>query len=247
MSVVDVKRLTVRYENYDVFKDVSFQLEAGDYVALAGPNGSGKSTLVKSILNLVDRKAGEIRLFDKPINGFKEWFKIGYVPQKVTLNPLFPSSVKEVVAMGLIPKLGFPLRLKRWAYEEVDRALELLGIGALRDKNINELSGGQFQRVIIARALVAKPELLILDEPTAALDPETRERFFELLSEINRVHNVTIILITHDTGTVGRYAKKLMYFDGGIIFFGTFDEFCKSERMTDYFGEGSQHIICHRH
>lgn len=247
MSVVEVTNLTVKYEHLDVFKGLSFTLNVGDYIALSGPNGSGKSTLVKSILGLIIPKSGDIKLFDKPFNEFKDWFKIGYVPQKISLSPFFPATVKEVVAMGLISKLGFPVKLKKTHFEVVERALELMGMAEFRNKNISELSGGQFQRVIISKALVTNPEILILDEPTTALDPETRERFFELLTQMNKERNVTIILITHDTGTVGRYAKQLMYFDRGIIFFGTFDEFCKSEKMSGYFGYGSQHVICHRH
>lgn len=247
MSVIEVFNLTVQYEHLYVFKNLSFTLNGGDYIALSGPNGSGKSTLVKTILGLIEPESGVIKLFNKSLSEFKEWFKIGYVPQKISLSPFFPATVKEVVAMGLISKLTFPVKLKKNDYEEVDRVLELLGILELKNRNINELSGGQFQRVIISRALVTNPEILILDEPTTALDPETREKFFEILSQMNEQKKVTTILITHDIGSVGRYAKKLMYFDRGIIFFGTFDEFCNSEEMSKYFGYGSQHVICHRH
>jgi zinc transport system ATP-binding protein len=112
---------------------------------------------------------------------------------------------------------------------------------------IGDLSGGQQQRVFIARALVNKPELLFLDEPTTALDPETRENFFEVLSDLNRNHKVTVVLVTHDIGTIGKYASKLLYIDRGVIFYGSFDEFCLSGDMTRFFGASSQHLICHRH
>ncbi|MCX7769715.1 MAG: metal ABC transporter ATP-binding protein [Proteobacteria bacterium] len=245
MPVIEVKNLAVKYEDVNIFLDVSFAIEAGDYVALSGPNGSGKSTLLKAMLNLVKKDEGEVKLFNVPIESFLDWNRIGYVPQKINLSPFFPATVKEIVALGLVSK-SF-VRFKKEDYEKVDEALEMLGILELRDKNITELSGGQLQRVLISRALVGDPEILILDEPTTALDPETRERFFEVLRHLNSDKGVTIILVTHDTGNAGRYAKKLMYFDRKIIFFGTFDDFCKSEKMSDYFGYGSQHIICHRH
>ena len=117
----------------------------------------------------------------------------------------------------------------------------------ISDALIGELSGGQQQRVLVARAVVNKPELLILDEPTTALDPEARENFFKVLYELNRRENVTVILVTHDIASIGKYASKLMYLDKKIIFYGSFEDFCLSENMTHYFGEFTQHLICHRH
>ncbi len=247
MSVIKVSDLSVKFEGFEIFRDINFTVEGGDYIALSGPNGSGKSTLVRAMLGLIEREDGNIWIFDKTIKDFDEWYKIGYVPQKLNINPFFPASVEEVVSMGLLSKSRLFLSLKGYDKKKVLDALEMMGILDIKNKNINKLSGGQFQRVVIARALVSEPEILILDEPTTALDPETREKFFEILSNINKDRHVTIILITHDTGTVGKYANKLMYFDRKIIFYGTFDDFCKSESMTHYFGYGSQHIICHRH
>ncbi len=247
MSVVDVKNLAVKYEDREVFKDINFTLQKGDYVALTGPNGSGKSTLLKTILNLVKRERGEIRLFDTPIESFTKWDRIGYVPQRLSLAPFFPATVQEIVALGLVSKLNKFGKLNAIYYKKVDSLLASLGLSEIKNKNISIVSGGQLQRVIIARALISDPELLILDEPTTALDPEMRENFFEILKNLNVNKRVTIILVTHDTGNVGSYAKKLMYFDRKIIFFGTFDEFCKSEKMEHYFGYNAQHIICHRH
>jgi len=125
--------------------------------------------------------------------------------------------------------------------------LEELGILDLAGKLIGELSGGQQQRMLLARALVNDPELLILDEPTAALDPEMRDRFYGLVSDINRNRGVTVLLVTHDTGTIGMYASKLLYLDKKVLFFGNFDEFCHSPEMSALFGEHSQHLMCHRH
>lgn len=251
MPIISVKNLTVKYNASDVFSDVSFIVEPGDYIALVGPNGSGKSTLIKTILGLISPAEGDVFLFDnhisRHISRFDKWHKIGYIPQRLTFNPHFPATVKEVIAMGLIPKMSFPKTIAKSYESAIDRVLSMMDIADLKKRKIGELSGGQQQRVIIARAIINEPELLILDEPTTAVDPETRERFFSILSEINKNKNVTIVLVTHDTGSAGRYASKFLYFDRRIIFYGTFKDFCESKHMSEYFGHGSQHLICHRH
>jgi len=122
-----------------------------------------------------------------------------------------------------------------------------MGISDLKDKLIGELSGGQQQRVFLARSLVSNPELLILDEPSTALDPSSRESFLELLKKLNREIGITVLLITHDTSQIGKYADKLLYLDKKVIFFGGFADFCRSEEMGEYFGRFSQHLICHQH
>lgn len=247
MPVVSVKNLTVRYNASDVFSGVSFAVETGDYVALVGPNGSGKSTLIKTILGLISLAEGDVFLFDNHISVFDKWHKISYIPQRLTFNPHFPATVKEVIAMGLISKMSFPKKIAKSHESAIDKVLSLMDIADLKKRNIGELSGGQQQRAIIARALINEPEILILDEPTTAVDPETREKFFHILSDVNKKTNATIILVTHDTGSAGRYASKFLYFDRKIIFYGTFKDFCESRNMSEYFGQWSQHLICHRH
>jgi len=245
--VISVEGLSVRYNSLEVLRDISLSVNTGDYVALVGPNGSGKTTLIKTILGLVEPSKGSVSLFKSIPSIFQDWHKIGYIPQRLTSsNPYFPAFVKEIVAMGLLPNKKFPRMIKKADSPIVDNALSMLGILHLKNKHIGELSVGQQQRVLIARALINKPELLILDEPTVAIDPEMMERFFNILHELNRDKNTTIILVTHDIGSVGRYASRLLYLDKRVVFFGTFKDFCESEAMTGYFGHTSQHIICHR-
>jgi zinc transport system ATP-binding protein len=248
MQIVSIENLSVKYNSTEVFGGVTLSVEAGDYVALAGPNGSGKSTLVRTMIGLIAPAAGSVKIFGLSHPAFSDWQKVGYIPQRlISFSPYFPATVKEVVALGLLSRKKFPKRLSSNDNETIDSALALMDIGALRDKKIGELSGGQQQRVIIARALINEPELLILDEPTTAVDPETREKFFGVLDVLNRNKNTTIILITHDTGSAGKYASKLLYFDRAVVFYGTFKDFCESPNMAKYFGAGSQHLICHRH
>ena len=121
-----------------------------------------------------------------------------------------------------------------------------MGIAHLSTNLIGELSYGEQQRVMLARALIRKPDLLIFDEPTTALDPETRDIFYSLTDEMNR-KGTTVVLVTHDTGIIGKYARNLLYLDKKVIFCGTFEDFCASPDMTGFFGLDSQHLICHQH
>jgi len=248
VEVVAVRGLSLAYQGVDALCDVSFAVEQRSYVGIVGPNGSGKSTLIRCILGLARPDRGEIRLFGTPLAGFDQWQRLGYLPQGLQhFNPHFPATVAEVVGMGLMAGRPFPRRARPQDTGAVDRALELMGIGGIRGRLIGELSGGLRQRVLLARALVNEPELLVLDEPTTALDPETRESFYRTIRDLNRERGTTVILVTHDSGTIGRYASSLLYLDKRLVFYGGFDDFCGSSEMADFFGPHSQHLICHRH
>ncbi|QSV47210.1 metal ABC transporter ATP-binding protein [Geobacter benzoatilyticus] len=248
VEVVTVHGLSLAYQGADALCDVSFAVEKGSYVGIVGPNGSGKSTLVRCILGLARPDRGGVSLFGAPLESFDQWQRVGYLPQGLQhFNPHFPATVAEVVGLGLLAARRFPRRLSREDAGAVDRALELMGIGDIRNRLIGELSGGLRQRVLLARALVNEPELLVLDEPTTALDPETRESFYRAISDLNRERETTVILVTHDSGTIGSYASKLLYLDKRLVFYGGFDDFCGSSEMAEFFGPSSQHLICHRH
>jgi zinc transport system ATP-binding protein len=248
VDVLATEGLTFQYNSTEILADISFRLQAGDYLGLVGPNGSGKTTLIKLILGLLQPSKGEIVLFGSNLTDFKDWRKVGYLPQKInSFNPHFPATVREIVSLGLLSTKRFPRRIKKNDDMAINNALELVDIIDIKTELIGELSGGQQQRVLIAKALVSEPELLILDEPTTALDPEAREKFFGTLKDLNENRKVTIIIITHDIGTIGKYASRLLYLDKRLIFYGGFDDFCTSSEMANYFGEYSQHVICHRH
>lgn len=248
VEVVTVNGLSLAYQGADALCDVSFAVEKGSYVGIVGPNGSGKSTLVRCILGLARPDRGGVSLFGTPLESFDQWQRVGYLPQGLQhFNPHFPATVAEVVGLGLLAARRFPRRISREDAGTVDRALELMGVGDIRNRLIGELSGGLRQRVLLARALVNEPELLVLDEPTTALDPETRESFYRAISDLNRERGTTVILVTHDSGTIGSYASKLLYLDKRLVFYGGFDDFCGSSEMAEFFGPSSQHLICHRH
>lgn len=248
VEVLSAQGLSFQYNSTEILTDISFRLYTGDYLGIVGPNGSGKSTLIKLILGLLQPNKGLISLFERNVADFEDWRKVGYLPQKINaFNPHFPATVKEIVSLGLLSTKSYPRRITKSDDKVISSALELLGIHDIRNELIGELSGGQQQRALIARALVSEPELIILDEPTTALDPEVRERFFAILKDLNEKKLVTLIIITHDIGTIGKYASRLLYLDKKIIFYGGFDDFCASSEMANYFGEYSQHVICHRH
>ena len=247
-SILTVRNLSYGYGPVEVLADLTFDVEKGDYIGLAGPNGAGKTTLVKTVLGLSDKFKGTIELFGQDLKSFDGWGRIGYLSQRVTaFNPLFPASVKEVVGLGLLAKKAFPKRFTRADDAIITQSLDLMGIADFEDRRVSDLSGGQQQRVFLARALVSDPELLILDEPGTALDPQSREGFFELIKQLNREKGLTIMLITHDTSQIGQYANKLLYLDKKVVFYGSFADFCKSDEMHLYFGHFSQHLICHQH
>jgi zinc transport system ATP-binding protein len=238
MPIIRVDDLTFRYNGLDVISNITFSVEKGTYLGIVGPNGSGKSTLIKCILGILQPEQGRVELFGKPLDRFRHWAKIGYLPQRLNaLNTHFPGTVEEIVQMGLPKKDAVTLR----------RTLETMAIGHLASRLIGELSYGEQQRAMLARALMRRPQLLIFDEPTTALDPETREIFYALTKTLNHREGTTIILITHDIGIIGQYAQNLLYLDKKVIFSGTFKDFCSSGDMTGLFGPKSQHIICHQH
>ncbi|HEY6873836.1 MAG TPA: metal ABC transporter ATP-binding protein [Geobacteraceae bacterium] len=248
VDVLAIAGLSFRYNANTVLDDISFRVQAGDYLGVVGHNGSGKSTLIRAILGLEEPDRGSVVLFGSPLSRFGEWHRVGYLPQRLKFfNPNFPATVEEVVRLGLLAGKSIPRLGRKGDDEAVARTLELMGIGDIRKRPIGDLSGGQQQRVLLARAVVGGPELLILDEPTTALDPETRENFYLLLERLNREHATTVILVTHDTWSIGKYANRFLYLDKRVIFDGTFDDFCHSPEMTSFFGEQAQHQICHRH
>lgn len=244
-GIVKVEKLEFAYERVKVLEKVSFEIKEGDYVGLIGPNGGGKTTLLKLLLGL-EKGKGDIELFGTPLNQFKDWDKVGYLAQKSPIaQSLFPITVEEVVFMGLSSMEH--RKITREDLKKVHRTMKKTRTLAYKGKLFHDLSIGQQQRVLLARALVSDPKLLILDEPSTALDASSREMFFDLLGELNTKQGTTILLITHDTGEVGKYISKFMYVDKKLVFFGTKEDFCHSAEVAKQLGAFAQHTIDHLH
>ncbi len=211
---MQVENLQVDLGRGPILQNVYFQVQAGDFLGLVGANGSGKTTLLKTVLGLVRPQQGEVRLFGQDLGRFQEWGRIGYLSQQVSnFNRDFPATVEEIVRAH--PGLG------NWKgghrARRVEEALEAAGLRDQRRHLLGRLSGGQQQRAFLARLLVGKPELLILDEPTNGLDAEGKESFFELLAHLNRSRGVTVLLVTHDLAAVARLAHRVVYLEHGHL------------------------------
>ncbi len=209
MTAIKVKDLSFAYNGFPVLEDISFSIQEGDFVAVIGPNGSGKTTLAKLLLGMLAPQKGTIQLFGNEISHEQVSKWIGYVPQKISIDKLFPATVDEILA------LNGPL----------DHHLhQRLGIEAFHNKRFTELSGGQQQRVVIALALQANPKILILDEPSVGIDLKTQREFYALLKQLNDKENVTIMLITHDVGMIPSYCKSVLCINHKVCCYGPASE-----------------------
>ncbi len=202
---ISIQHLWAGYENENILEDITLTVYERDFIGLIGPNGGGKTTLLKVLLGLLPITKGTVRIFGHPVKEGRKY--IGYVPQAVNFDREFPINVWEVARMGRLGQRGLFHRYTAEDNEIVADALRKVHLWELRDAPIAELSGGQRQRVYIARALATRPKILLLDEPTASVDPQTRTTIYELLRELNR--EITILLITHDVSVVSSYVKTV--------------------------------------
>src|SRR3954452_15534796 len=248
-AIIEIKQLSYRYEKESVLEDITITVPDGSFLAIVGPNGSGKSTLLKLILGLLKPQKGDIFLFGQEISKFKDWQKVGYVSQKAnSFNTGFPATVFEVVSSGLTKKLGLFTFFKKEHRQKVMDALDSVGMMAFSHRNIGELSGGQQQRVFIARALVSEPKLLILDEPTVGVDADNVHSFYEMLGDLNTSSGITLLLVTHDIGTISDKVTHVACLNKHLHFHGNTDEFEQVSRngLSKVYGH-DVHVLAHNH
>ncbi len=209
-KIVEMAGINFEYDGMSILEDINLVIERGDFLGIIGPNGSGKTTLLKIMLGIIKTKQGTIKLFGEDIRSFKDWHRIGYVPQHaINFDVNFPASVFEVVSMGRFSKKGLLRKLGEKDIQIIHEALEIVGLKEYKDKRAGELSGGEKQRVFIARALASEPELLILDEPTAGVDVRVQKEFYDFLEKLNKERKITLVLVTHDIGTITSRVGKL--------------------------------------
>lgn len=197
--LVDIENLNAGYKGKTVLKEVYLQIFEQDFLGIIGPNGGGKTTLVKTILGLIKPFSGQIRFLQDNLSN-----RIGYMPQSNVLDKKFPILVREVIDSGLVSEKSMTKSLRK---EKVRNALEEMNIESIADKPIGELSGGQWQRTLLARAIINEPELLILDEPSSYIDKRFENHFYHLLQDINQ--KTAIVLVSHDIGTVVANVKNI--------------------------------------
>jgi len=229
-----------------VLEGINLTVAPGDFLGIIGPNGSGKTTLLRIMLGLLPPEQGRVLLFGHAPAAFRQWGRVGYVPQKATLDPGLPATVREVVATGLVPALGLFGRVGAAERARIAEVLGQVGMAAHGGARIGALSTGQQQRVLIARALVSNPELLILDEPTGGVDPEAQTSFYAVLRHLNRERDVTLILVSHDIGVVAREVTKLACLNRRLIFHGPPGDFLSDAALTALYGP-SVRVVSHQH
>lgn len=226
-KIISLKNIYFSYDGKQILKGVNLDVVRGSFLGIVGPNGGGKTTLIKVMLGMLTPDCGKVSILNEPIESFKQWHKIGFVSQTANrFNRGFPATVYEVVAMGLTTKLGYFRFLRKKHKEKIMETLKLVNMAEHAQRKIGHLSGGQQQRVFIARALVSEPEIIILDEPTVGIDYQNINHFYHLLYRLNRDKNITLILITHDTGVMTKYATDVACINQTLHFHG------KSEAYT---------------
>jgi zinc transport system ATP-binding protein len=243
---VEIEDVDYSYGPVRVLEGIHLTVEPGDFLGIIGPNGSGKTTLLRIMLGLLEPDRGRVRLFGHSPASFRQWGRLGYVPQKATLDPALPATVQEVVATGLVPTLGLFGRVRAAERRRITEVLGHVGMEVYGDARIGALSTGQQQRVLIARALVSNPELLILDEPTGGVDPEAQTSFYALLHHLNRERELTLILVSHDIGVVAKEVTKLACLNRRLIFHGRPADFLSDAALTALYGP-SVRVVSHRH
>jgi ABC-type Mn2+/Zn2+ transport system ATPase subunit len=226
--LLSLERVTVGYGRQPVLQDVNLRLERGSFTGLLGANGSGKSTLLKTVLGILPPLGGALAF--ARLQGAEP--VLGYVPQSESYDPLFLFSAFEVVVMGACGRVGpgrrIPAVEKSWANE----CLRVTGMAELRRRRFAELSGGQKQRVLIARALAARPDLLVLDEPTAGVDPAASQAIMELLRDIHG-RGVTILMTSHNLPHVRQYARRVIWLHEGKVLHGPVHELLSRQKIEE--------------
>ncbi len=236
-SSVRFDHVTVAYQQSIAIEDVSFELRAGEFLGIIGPNGSGKTTLLRAVLGLVRPVSGSVTVLGAAGRELPNARRhMGYVPQRRALDPRFPISVRDAVTMGLYPALGAFRRPTADERARVEQALAAVGLVESAGHVAGHLSGGQQQRLLIARALVQAPQILLLDEPTSAVDAATRSAMVELVRRLHAERALTTLYVTHDVNEVLPCVDKVLYINRTVRAFGSCAQVLNRETLESLYG-----------
>lgn len=206
MTILSLRNVSFSYEQAPILIDVNLEITKGDFVGIFGPNGGGKTTFLQILLGFLTPDTGSVEILGtSPLQARTQ---IGYVPQNIRMDKQFPITVEEVVEMGVISHLNCFGKLPLYYKQQAQDALEKVGLSSIKKQLFGTLSGGQAQRVLIARALASQPKILLLDEPTASVDPQAEKDILTLLSSLEKT--VTILMVTHDLPTITKQARSLL-------------------------------------
>lgn len=235
------------FDGERVLDQVDLRVPRGAFVGIIGPNGAGKTTLLRVLLGLVRPSCGHVRLFGQDLRNFRDWHRVGYVPQRaVAFDTRFPATVREVVLSGRAGRIGLGRRFGPRDFAAVESALRITGLWEVRDRLVGRLSVGQQQRVFVARAVANEPDLLLLDEPTVGVDPEGEERFYELLRTFHRERGTTLVLVSHDVAAVAREVSQLVCLNRTLFFHGAPEQALRNGTLERLYG-GRNLVVAHRH
>jgi zinc transport system ATP-binding protein len=231
-AIVSLLSASFGYADRAVVSGITLDIHAGEVVAILGPNGSGKSTLVKGVLGLNDHLAGQVELFGTPIDRFRDHSRLGYVPQRHTLSASVRATVTEIVAIGRLPHQGWLGRPGNEDRRIITESLALVGLDDRADVDVSTLSGGQQRRVLIARALAAHPDVLLMDEPTAGVDLASQEVLSHVLARL-AARGATMLIVTHELQAVRGVLTRIVQINGGqITFDGTPAHYARSQSTS---------------
>lgn len=216
-EVIRLEDVWVKYNDKVVLEDINLSVKKRDFLGIIGPNGGGKTTLLKVILGLIKPTRGKVEVLGDSPEKARRF--IGYVPQSVPFDLEFPATVLDVVLMGRVGRRGLFKRYTREDLELAEKILDSVEMLELKDEKIGNLSGGEKQRVFIARALILDPKILLLDEPTASIDKPIQKELYDILRELNR--KVTIILVSHDIGVISAYVNKIACLNRRLYYHGS--------------------------
>jgi zinc transport system ATP-binding protein len=244
MNMVSLKNISFQYDELPLLSNINLDIEQGDFWGIVGPNGSAKSTLIKLMLGLLKPDQGEVYLLGKPVGKFREWSRIGYIPQNVReFNLGFPSTVYEMISANLINQMGFFKFMTPELNEKVEEALLIVGLQDYAQKRIGQLSGGQQQRVFIARTLVNSPAVIFMDEPLVGVDFDSQEKFYELMEKLNHEMGITLIMVSHDVGVVSERTSRIACMGKNQIFVHETALFNPEDYLESVYGEKT--VIMH--
>ena len=217
-AIVSLRSASFGYADRAVVSEVTLDIQAGEVVAILGPNGSGKSTLVKGLLGLNDHLGGQVELFGTPIDHFRDHARLGYVPQRHTLSASVRATAAEIVAIGRLPHQSWLGRSNHEDRRIIEQSLDVVGLADRAKVDVSTLSGGQQRRVLIARALAAQPDVLIMDEPTAGVDLASQEVLSQVLARLAG-RGATMLIVTHELLALRGVLTRIVELDGGRITF----------------------------
>ena len=230
--MIEIKNLTVTYKDTPALDNINVTLSNSKIIGIVGPNGAGKSTLIKAVLNIISSK-GIIKIDDKLSKD--QLGSVAYVEQKINIDYNFPIKVRECVSLGIYPKIGLFKNLNKHDWQKVDGALKLVGLEEFSNRQISELSGGQFQRVLIARCLVQEAKYIFLDEPFIGIDSVSEEIIMNTLKKL-RDNGHTILIVHHDLRKVHAYFDEVLLLNKKLISYGSTKETFTRENLTNTYG-----------